>query len=156
MNKHTQSIGLIIVLGIIVIAAALFWIAIRGNRSEQMPQSNEVAVAESVPISTQSGQVTVNLIDGQNVTLPLVVTGSIPGNWFFEGSFPVIMKDAGGNQIGVALAQSSEDWMTTNSIPFSVTLPVTNYTGPGTITFKKDNPSGEAQFDDEVVVNVVY
>lgn len=97
-----------------------------------------------------------NLSPNQTIDTPFVVTGMVKGAWFFEASFPVFMKDNVGNQLGFGLAGSPQDWMTVNQIPFSVTLPATNYQGPGTVVFTKDNPSGEPQFDDSYTVPVVF
>ncbi|MEI8223886.1 MAG: hypothetical protein WCG20_02050 [bacterium] len=147
--KHIKSIAIIIGLGVVILGSVLLW----KYRTETIP---------SVPETPQQNQSTTNpvtidsLTSGQAITLPMTVTGMVVGNWFFEGSFPVFMKDINGNQIGVALAHSSQDWMTTNSIPFSVTLPVTNYQGAGTLVFTKDNPSGEPQFDASYSVPVVF
>lgn len=168
MNKHVKSFGVIIGLGLLVMLVAIIWSTLKVGQFNDQSQVQVPNANQNQNPAQNSAQnpgqdpapaavvVPANLVNGQTVTLPMTVTGTVPGNWFFEGSFPVIMKDANGNQIGVALAQSSEDWMTTNIIPFSVMLPVTNYQGPGTITFKKDNPSGEPQFDAEMVVNVVF
>lgn len=150
-NKHTRSFGIIIGLGLIVIVVAVIAGLLSKKTSQPLPDQ-----AASQQIVAPSGNLIIdNLVQNQTVSLPMTVTGTVKG-WFFEGSFPVFLKDNNGNQLAVGLASSSVDWMTANPIPFTVTLPTVSYTGPGTITFKKDNPSGEAQFDEEVVVNVVF
>ncbi len=152
MNKHSRSIVTILLLGGVVIGIALVSAIIWGQKRAIAPQEEQVQQS----IVSSSGKLVVdNLTQNQVVTLPMVVTGTVQ-TWFFEGSFPVLLKDANGSQLAVALASSPVDWMTADPIPFIVTLPAVNYTGPGTITFKKDNPSGEPQFDDELVVNVVF
>ncbi len=171
MNKHVKSFGVIIALGITIIILAAIWSAFRNGEailllpqnatnetiqdSSSASNNPESATGQNSPY--QSGVATPNnLSDGQTVLLPMTITGMVPGNWFFEGSFPVFMKDQGGVPIAVALAQTTADWMTTDMIPFTVVLPVVSYTGPGTIVFQKDNPSGEPQFDASVTVNVVF
>ena len=41
-----------------------------------------------------------------NISSPLVISGEARGNWFFEGSFPVLLTDWDGKVIaqGVAVA----------------------------------------------------
>jgi hypothetical protein len=152
MNKHARSLATIVLLGGIIIGTALIGMLLLGQKKALEPQGGQVVQNLISP----SGKLTItNLVQNQAITLPMTITGVVQG-WFFEGSFPVFMKDGNGNQIGVALASSSQDWMTANPIPFTVTLPAVNYTGPGTLVFTKDNPSGEPQFDDSFVVNVVF
>ncbi len=147
--KHIKSIAIIIGLGVVILGSVLLW-KYRTEKVPAIPETPQQNQSATNPITVDT------LTSGQVITLPMTVTGMVVGNWFFEGSFPVFMKDVNGNQIGVALADSSRDWMTTNSIPFSVTLPVTNYQGAGTLVFTKDNPSGEPQFDASYSVSVVF
>lgn len=152
MNKHTRSVVTIVLLGAIIVTIALVGVLLLGQKKALEPQGEPVVQSLVSP----SGKLTIdNLAQNQNITLPMTITGTVQG-WFFEGSFPVFMKDSNGNQIGVGLASSSQDWMTANPIPFSVTLPTVNYTGQGILVFTKDNPSGEPQFDDSYVVPVVF
>lgn len=152
MNKHARSVVTIVLLGSIVIAIALVGGLLLGQKKALEPQGGQVAQSLVSP----SGKLTItNLVQNQTITLPMTITGMVQG-WFFEGSFPVFMKDSNGNQIGVGLASSSQDWMTANAIPFSVTLPTVNYTGQGTLVFTKDNPSDEPQFDDSYTVPVIF
>ncbi len=155
-NKHARSIIIIVILAaIIVVAGFIIRAGLEGN-IRQADTNTIPAATALVGTTTKGGQITIdNLAENQTVQLPMTVTGVVAG-WFFEGSFPVFLKDAHGNQIGVGLASSSQNWMTANPIPFSVTLPAVNYTGPGTIVFTKDNPSGEVQYDDSYTVNILF
>ena len=74
---------------------------------------------------------------------PLQVTGSAIGNWYFEGSFPIIITDGDGLILGEASATALSDWMTTSSVPFMATLNFTpSRTSNGFLILKNDNPSG--------------
>ena len=170
MNKHVKSFGVIIALGVIIIILATIWSVLRnGEAALLLPQEgvnetvqnsgelqNNQGSMTQISLSQSSVAIPSNLSAGQTVSLPITITGTVPGNWFFEGSFPVFMRDQSGVPIAVALAQTTADWMTTDMIPFTVTLPVVSYQGPGTIVFTKDNPSGESQFDASVTLNVVF
>jgi hypothetical protein len=155
-TNHIKSIGTIIILGIITIIIAVV-VSMVKQPSQEVPVQGVDPLGEFLQETHQSNQTLSldNLIENQTVSLPMTITGTVQG-WFFEGSFPVFLKDNNGNQLAVVLASSPVDWMTADPIAFTVTLPSVTYTGPGTITFQKDNPSGEPQFDEELVVNVVF
>jgi hypothetical protein len=90
------------------------------------------------------------------IASPVYITGAAVGAWFFEGSFPVEIRDRNGNVLGSAPAQAKGDWMTADFVPFELYLRYDPpaVTGGGTLTFKKDNPSGLPEYDDSVTVPV--
>jgi len=91
------------------------------------------------------------------VKSPLLVSGRARGNWYFEGSFPVKLLDGNGNVLALAPAQAQSEWMTTEYVPFSVSLTFpTSTTATGTLILQKDNPSGDPQFDDSVLIPVTF
>jgi hypothetical protein len=91
------------------------------------------------------------------VTSPLVATGQARGNWYFEASFPVELRDANGLLLAQKPATALSDWMTTNWVPFTVTLTFpTPATATGTLIFRKDNPSGEPANDASYSVPVTF
>ncbi|MDO8561264.1 MAG: Gmad2 immunoglobulin-like domain-containing protein [bacterium] len=96
-------------------------------------------------------------LPNQKVTSPLTVRGKARGTWYFEASFPVKLFDADGNQLGVTPAQAQSDWMTTDFVPFEVTL---NFQKPatatGTLVLLKDNPSGLPENDDSMSIPVSF
>lgn len=85
------------------------------------------------------------------------VTGEARGYWYFEASFPVEIHDMYGTLLGTAIAQAQSDWMTENFVPFKATLifkkPTTD---TGYLIFKKDNPSGLPEHDDELRIPVRF
>jgi hypothetical protein len=90
------------------------------------------------------------------LTSPFTVRGAAR-TWYFEGSFPVELKDANGITIASGIAQAKGDWMTDQMVPFEAAL---NFPKPstsvGTLILKKDNPSGLPQYDDQVQVEVRF
>ncbi len=98
----------------------------------------------------------VSINAGDTVITGTVVKGEVRGGWYFEGVFPVVLKDMSGNTLwqGGALAQS--DWMTTNFVPFTFTPVYTPFGTPtnAILVLKKDNPSGEPINDDELQIPV--
>jgi hypothetical protein len=95
---------------------------------------------------------------GDTIASPLTVNGRARGNWYFEASFPVRLKDQNGKELAVVPAQAQGEWMTTEFVPFSVTL---MFTPPppgtrGTLIFQKDNPSDLREFDDSLEFPIVF
>lgn len=80
---------------------------------------------------------------GARVTSPLRVTGTAPGDWFFEAVFPAELRTANGQVIAEAPAQAQRDWMTEQPVPYVAELQfeVTEET-PATLVLTEDMPSG--------------
>lgn len=91
------------------------------------------------------------------VQSPLLVKGEARGNWYFEASFPVRLLDGNGKELIVVPAQAQGEWMTTEFVPFEVTLTFgTPETETGTLILEKDNPSGLPEHADEVRIPVRF
>ena len=87
----------------------------------------------------------------------LEVSGQARGNWYFEASFPVRIYDADGLELGVAIAQAQGEWMTTEFVPFIANLSFKKPSTPkGILVLQKDNPSGLAEYDDELRIPVNF
>ena len=93
---------------------------------------------------------------GQAVGQTFAISGEAPGNWFFEASFPIQVRDVDNNKIGQAIAQAQSDWMTTAQVPFTASMTLdTVYHGPATLVLLRDNPSGLPENDDSLEVPIV-
>jgi hypothetical protein len=80
---------------------------------------------------------------GAAVTDPIIISGQARGTWFFEASFPASIEDAAGTRLAVTPAMTSEDWMTTDFVPFEATLDIPDgFSGSAILVLEKDNPSG--------------
>lgn len=94
-------------------------------------------------------------VPNEGLTSPLTLTGEARGNWFFEASFPVVLLDKNGKEIAQTSAQTQGEWMTEDFVPFTATLEFTAPAGEkGTIVFKKANPSGLPENDNELSLSV--
>jgi hypothetical protein len=94
---------------------------------------------------------------GEEISSPLLISGKARGYWFFEASFPIELVDENNNVISQTIAQAKGEWMTKDFVPFEATLNFSNpKTDKGFLVFKKDNPSGMKEFDDELMVPVVF
>lgn len=144
-----KIIGIIIVfLAVIILAAFLFdW----GRHDAQMP-----APAQSATTTSEMPVISYPL-DGDTVTSPIQVSGTVVGNWFFEGSFPVELIDSDGDVIATTTAATSGDWATTSMVDFSATLtyPKATTTERALIMLKNDNPSGDPENDKERFIQVI-
>lgn len=117
------------------------------------------AVATGVMSSFQLTEPVVildKLVPGNEVYSPLTITGQAKGSWFFEGSFPMQLRDSNGQVIGTAVTKATKEWMTDTMVPFTATLTFdASQTDPGELVFKRDNPSGMPQNDAEVRLGVL-
>lgn len=98
-----------------------------------------------------------NLSNNQAIASGFTVQGKVKGNWFFEGSFPVEILNANRQKLSTVLAQTKEDWMTSEMIGFFAKLdfpkPLTDH---GYVVFRRDNPSGLPEHDREFTVQVRF
>lgn len=120
--------------------------------------SCEFAPCPSVPVED------IIIIDapssGDRVTSPITVSGKARGNWFFEGSFPIVVVNWDGLIIGEGIATAEGEWMTTEYVPFTGSVfytldPNTPY-DRGAVIFRKDNPSGLPGNDDAREVPIFF
>ena len=95
---------------------------------------------------------------GATIASPLTVTGKARGNWYFEASFPVKLKDAVGTVIAQGPAKAQGDWMTSNFVPFTITLtyPAQPAGSQGTLVLLNDNPSGDPAKQKELDIPVMF
>lgn len=89
---------------------------------------------------------------------PIVVKGRARGTWFFEGSFPIELTDANGVVLAKVPATAQDAWMTNEYVRFTASLsyelPATATSHQGFLILRKDNPSGEAKFDNQLTIPV--
>jgi hypothetical protein len=131
------------------------------EKASQVPDTTvpEVpAPAPTVSPATEAEVVLNTPADGDTVASPVVVSGKAKGNWFFEGSFPVQLSTADGKVFATGIAQAKGDWMTTDYVPFEATINFVAPTGSsnGYLVLKKDNPSGNPQFDKSMSIKVQW
>jgi len=110
---------------------------------------NEMDLADTIRIDSPR--------PNAKILSPLAITGQARGTWYFEASFPVVLLDGNGAQIGSGIAQAQSDWMTEDFVPYSATVEFTTpATATGTLILKKDNPSGLPENDKQLTVPVKF
>jgi hypothetical protein len=93
----------------------------------------------------------------QIIESPLFIKGKARGSWYFEASFPIKLFDDNGFLLGARSAQALGDWMTTDFVDFSATLPFAVPSTPnGRLVLEKDNPSGLPENADELIIPVYF
>lgn len=154
----------LVVMAIVIcaLAAALVYVARFGTKSVSAPTPTPTtsptvtpkpSIDTTQPLSARVRVTTPKA--GAVVTPSFAVKGEAPGNWFFEASFPIQVRDGEGSVIGRAVAQAKSDWMTTKQVPFEATVTVqSGYHGPATLILLKDNPSGLPEHDDSVSFDI--
>ncbi len=117
---------------------------------ENKPQSAPLAYKDLIVIESPRAN--------DKIGSAVTVRGRARGNWFFEASFPVTVTDRAGNILGQKYATAQGEWMTTDYVPFEgvISFNVPAGVTDGFIVFRKDNPSGEPQFDDAVSLPVRF
>lgn len=163
IEKHHSWLGIVFLVFMTLVFA---FIAITF-----FPKKTSIPTVITKPVNQQAQQpetpvqpvspITVAIPTGGTVSSGQVITGTAPGYYFFEGSFPVTVRDNNDQPFATVIAKTDEDWMVTKKVSFTVKLPETfSYTGMGSILFKKDDPSdGEAPFDstkDQYVLPVFF
>ena len=154
-----------LVIILVAVFGVLFW-ALTRNFAKKLP-TNGNAPVEPAPLLQQAKKegvivVTSPLIESTVSTSPIVIKGRAVGNWFFEASAPVDSVNWAGLIIGQGCVRVDEgyNWMTTDMVPCTGTV---KYDASklipykyGWIIMRKDNPSGEPQFDDYVEFKILF
>lgn len=143
----TKPLKLIIPIIIIIVIAVGGWYASTRQKNE-----------ETVTSASKDDLITVTTpLPNASVTSPLSISGEARGTWYFEASFPVKLYDANGKLLGSVAAQTINDWMTENYVPFTALLSFkTPSTATGTLVLEKDNPSGLTENANELVIPVTF
>jgi hypothetical protein len=94
----------------------------------------------------------------EKVSSPIFLKGEARGYWYFEASFPYQLKNEAGEVLAEGPVQAEGEWMTTDYVPFSLTInfPAQASGSKGTLTLMKDNPSGLPENDDALVIPVTF
>ncbi len=131
----------------IVVAIALFFSGFFDN-----------SVIDIKPSDAKNIIVVASPIKDAEISSPLTVAGRARGQWFFEGSFPIVLIDSYGNTIAEGHATAQGSWTTTEFVKFAGSLQFDNYIkgSKGTIILRRDNPSGLPENDDSIIIPIIF
>ncbi len=110
----------------------------------------------SSPSRTQYDVIVSSPVSDDVVSSPLSVKGMARGTWFFEANIPVSLEGEDGSVIAQVGAMAESEWMTEDFVPFSTEISFTTTESRGFLVIRKDNPSGEPQFDAEFRIPVRF
>lgn len=119
--------------------------------SENMkPENTNSQHSDLIQLTTPQAETT--------ISSPLEITGQARGNWYFEGSFPVILTDWDGRIIAEGSAEAQGEWMTTEFVPFTaqLTFDTPSYGDRGSLILQKANPSGLPQNDAALEITIYF
>jgi len=144
--------SLIIGLFAVIVVLMYFFVAIPVHA----PTVGDVVATSTIDVTAPLHTRVVVTTPAQNavVSKTFAISGEVPGNWYFEASFPIQVLDASNTAIGQGIAQAQSDWMTTEQVPFVAAITVDSYTGPATLVLLRDNPSGLPENDDSVRIPI--
>jgi hypothetical protein len=171
MSKQLQIITIILaVLAVIAIGTVAYfkfstedtWLCQNGGWVKHGNPSLSMPTTGCGPISTNINQTPTDSQNIRNLNLnanDLIVSPfKIIGEarlWYFEGSFPIKLLDAQGNELATIQAKAQGDWMTENWVSFTASL---RYYVPtdqnGTLILMNDNPSGLPENEQKIEIPV--
>jgi hypothetical protein len=145
MRTRALIVLLIIALG----AGAAYWYLQREDGSTEVTTKYTSKHGDTVTVNAPKA--------GDRISSPLTVSGVVPGPWSFEANFPVEIVDADRKEVAESYATVEGDWMTTEPIAFTATIPFkAPATGDGFVIIRKANPSGDQATDDSVEVPITF
>lgn len=147
------------IIAVIIIVVAGFF-AFSGNQKSivveipvQTPPAEEATTTKDISYLIQVATPTPAMV----ATNPMEISGKARGFWFFEASFPAKIVDASGAELAAFSIETTDDWMTEEFVNFSVTVPfATSTTATGTLILHNSNPSGEAKYDEELLIPIQF
>ncbi len=132
---------------------------------------NQEAIIVEVPIVEETEEVATSTKDlsdmivvtapvtnaTSSVANPMEIKGKARGFWFFEASFPAKIIDANGTELAVFSIETTDEWMTTEFVNFSVMMPfATSTTAAGSLILQKSNPSDLPENAAELVIPITF
>lgn len=163
----SNIVWVIIVLFLLTVIGVLGWIIMEQPPTIQAPTAATSTQTESsVPTKPTpepalaeplSARVSITQpASGAEVGGSFTVSGKAPGNWYFEASFPIQVRDAQGNVVARTHATAQSDWMTTELVAFTATVHIEGgYKGPADLILLRDNPSGLPENDDSTTIPII-
>lgn len=93
---------------------------------------------------------------GAVISSPVEIVGEARGTWFFEGDFPITIKDKDGRALAAAPARALGEWMTTEFVPFRAIMEFSAPSGSqGTLVLTRDDPA-DFSVREEIEVPVTF
>jgi len=114
---------------------------------------------KTAPIPTPTNVITLTEpVKDSLITSPLYFSGQSRGQWYFEGTFPVVLTDDAGTIIAQGTATAQGDWMTEQFVPFSgdIEFEAPPNSEKGKLILQKSNPSDLPENDDSLEIPIRF
>ena len=147
-------VGVYILIGVDGVANQ--WNTDETPNQTQEENSERTSTEEITFNNTENVLNDLNVTAGQTVSSPLEISGSLPGTWYFGGSFTVKLVNQDTDEtLAIAPASNEADWMTEDQVPFSATLTFQQSAQNGALVLERANPSALPENDSSIVIPVV-
>ncbi|HEX6977248.1 MAG TPA: Gmad2 immunoglobulin-like domain-containing protein [Patescibacteria group bacterium] len=146
-----KSRFLLIFLILILVAVVIGWYLI-SNRSQ--PIVDTIGPSQNPNISV----IVTSPIYGSKIASPLLISGTVPPGWMFEGTFPVKILDSKRNVIATGIGKETTpgSWQSQNPVQFSAQISFNTTDRSGFVLIEKDNPSGLPENDKTFEIPVKF
>lgn len=131
-----------------------------GQRNEE--SADEVSTEDTSQMQSEKGEEK-EMIQveypkaGQIVSSPLKLRGKARGYWYFEGDFPVELRDMDGNTLVSTYASAKSEWMTEEFVPFESKLAFdAGNVHKGILILHRANPSGLPEHDRSITIPLKF
>lgn len=127
------------IIGLVIVATLAGCQSAPEQNSSQVqtkPENENTQKVESIKID--------NITPRQIISSPLDIKGEVRGNWMFEAVFDIELQTADGEELAKAPAYATDDWMTTDFVPFEATVVFDQPEATeGKLIFLQSSPAGE-------------
>jgi len=129
--------------------------ACRHDANAEMCTMQCVPVCDYSVLNSKAEKIRV-LYPRPNITVEnsyLEIIGQARGSWYFEASFPILIKNIKGDTLYSGNIMTRQDWMTNDFVSFRKDLKLPpDIKGKVLLILKNDNPSGVPEKDEELVI----
>ena len=160
MPTKTQITALVLLVAVVIALGLLFDYDESEVASDTTPPATD-AIGLSDPLAKDLA-IFPTWDTLEPATFPILVDGQASGLWYFEGSFPLEIRDPRGNILGRGYTVAQEEWMTENTVPFYAEIQRVDgaipYSGQAELVLIRANPSdlveNSAEFTFPIVVDL--
>lgn len=119
----------------------------------RLSKLSEENIAEEIDVTNQ---IKIDSIPN-HIPSPLGISGQARGTWYFEGDFPIEIRDNSGNLVAQSFATAQGEWMTENWVDYRAEIRFSPpQTESGFLILRKDNPSDLPEHDAELKLPVRF
>jgi len=150
--KSKKLVKTLLFLAIIVVIV-LVCISLKGNKNND---TNNNQIVDTKVIGNDKNLISLSIDPGSEVSGIMMITGSAPGNYFFEGNILVNILNSDKELLKSGNGNAKTDWMTTGQVGFDAVLDFSDLKkGEAYIEIHNDNASGLPENDKSVLIPII-